>query len=291
MTFFGSFTGFFAADALHAHGDADRTGDMGTSPSARATLECPHGEVHHWNTLVVDSGTAVASGWRRDKRPAMPKQDSIPGLSQLLKCPICLGLLSVACDTNCGHAFCAPCILQHLKHSARCPLCREEITSAHPSFVLRTMVETYRSARHGTNSAPAKDGKADVDTAEKGVGESLGPLPPGLGSTLRHSASMSSMSSLNSNDDDRYDTLLREHTAATRMGYTGGVNESSLLLNSNGSAARGEASRAGLASQWLLAHKPIMFVIGCVAVFFLVALIIVLMQWSCVLPSPVPASQ
>lgn len=212
----------------------------------------------------------------------MPKQDSIPGLSQLLKCPICLGLLSAACDTNCGHAFCAPCILHHLKHSARCPLCREEITSAHPSYVLRAMVESYRSARTEASAGAVKDvtsGHAAEETAEKApfsAGDSPSALPPGLGSSLRHSASMSSLSSLSSVDDDRYDALLREHTAATQVTFASVANESSNLLDINGNAATQGTYRPALRHL----RKPVVIAMGIIAFIFLCELLVALLQWS-----------
>ena len=51
-------------------------------------------------------------------------------------CPICLSSLSFAVDTNCGHTFCARCILSYWEHdqwprAARCPVCRNGVICAH----------------------------------------------------------------------------------------------------------------------------------------------------------------
>ena len=47
-------------------------------------------------------------------------------------CPICLSNPSFAVDTNCGHTFCAQCILSYWEHDqwprpARCPVCRNQV--------------------------------------------------------------------------------------------------------------------------------------------------------------------
>lgn len=51
-------------------------------------------------------------------------------------CPICLSSLSFAVDTNCGHTFCARCILSYWEHdqwprAARCPVCRNGVICEH----------------------------------------------------------------------------------------------------------------------------------------------------------------
>ena len=47
-------------------------------------------------------------------------------------CPICLGHASFPVDTNCGHTFCAECVLSYWQHDqwprpARCPVCRNQV--------------------------------------------------------------------------------------------------------------------------------------------------------------------
>lgn len=48
-------------------------------------------------------------------------------------CPVCLGSIDCAVQTNCGHKFCAQCILEYWRHdqwprAARCPVCRRQVT-------------------------------------------------------------------------------------------------------------------------------------------------------------------
>ncbi len=42
-------------------------------------------------------------------------------------CPICLEDFICPISTNCGHKFCARCMLSHLQHDCRCPMCRREV--------------------------------------------------------------------------------------------------------------------------------------------------------------------
>ena len=48
-------------------------------------------------------------------------------------CPICLSALSNWVDTNCGHTFCAECLLSYWRHDqwplpARCAVCRTPVS-------------------------------------------------------------------------------------------------------------------------------------------------------------------
>lgn len=52
-------------------------------------------------------------------------------------CPICLGTLVDALDTNCGHRFCAECALAYWQHdqwprAARCAVCRRHVSPPPP---------------------------------------------------------------------------------------------------------------------------------------------------------------
>ncbi|KAJ3430632.1 e3 ubiquitin-protein ligase [Anaeramoeba flamelloides] len=58
-----------------------------------------------------------------------------------LKCSICSSLMKHAIVTNCGHSFCANCILEHSEKSKKCPMCRSKIFDLHPSFLLRNLIE------------------------------------------------------------------------------------------------------------------------------------------------------
>ena len=48
-------------------------------------------------------------------------------------CPVCLAPITHAVETNCGHRFCAPCVLAYWQHdqwprAARCPMCRRQVS-------------------------------------------------------------------------------------------------------------------------------------------------------------------
>ncbi len=48
------------------------------------------------------------------------------------RCPVCLAPLALPVQTNCGHTFCAQCILSYWRHdqwpsAARCPICRRQV--------------------------------------------------------------------------------------------------------------------------------------------------------------------
>jgi hypothetical protein len=65
-----------------------------------------------------------------------------------LECPICLGTLRAAVETDCGHAFCAECLEVSLARSGgTCPVCRSNVTSSHPSYTLRELAENAQGQR------------------------------------------------------------------------------------------------------------------------------------------------
>ena len=50
------------------------------------------------------------------------------------QCAVCLGPLCQPIQTNCGHEFCAQCILAYWQHdqwprAARCPMCRRQVSN------------------------------------------------------------------------------------------------------------------------------------------------------------------
>ena len=56
-------------------------------------------------------------------------------------CPICLSPLVLPVDTNCGHTFCAHCVLSYWQHdqwprAARCAICRSPVSDCLPHFAL-----------------------------------------------------------------------------------------------------------------------------------------------------------
>eukprot|EP00011_Vannellida_sp_DIVA3-517-6-12_P014204 CAMPEP_0114611256 /NCGR_PEP_ID=MMETSP0168-20121206/4018_1 /TAXON_ID=95228 ORGANISM="Vannella sp., Strain DIVA3 517/6/12" /NCGR_SAMPLE_ID=MMETSP0168 /ASSEMBLY_ACC=CAM_ASM_000044 /LENGTH=321 /DNA_ID=CAMNT_0001822215 /DNA_START=176 /DNA_END=1137 /DNA_ORIENTATION=- len=163
------------------------------------------------------------------------------------------------------------------------------------------MVESYKANlrdpasldAQGPSGGPSPDSCADVDPGDPlkaadlllgsaAAGENtLSALPAGLGG-LRHSASMSSMSSLSSVEEERYDALLREHTAAAHAARlrTLPTTERSMLLGISGDENAGRNSRAGMAGEWLRSSKPAVFLLICVLVYFLALLIVTLISWE-----------
>eukprot|EP00929_Paragymnodinium_shiwhaense_P074008 TRINITY_DN37843_c0_g1_i1.p1 TRINITY_DN37843_c0_g1~~TRINITY_DN37843_c0_g1_i1.p1 ORF type:complete len:286 (-),score=43.84 TRINITY_DN37843_c0_g1_i1:230-1087(-) len=56
-------------------------------------------------------------------------------------CPICLTPCRYMVETNCGHWFCAPCVLDYWRHGGglglspvNCPCCRQAVTVLFPEF-------------------------------------------------------------------------------------------------------------------------------------------------------------
>ncbi|KAM3876146.1 E3 ubiquitin-protein ligase RNF170 [Diretmus argenteus] len=48
-------------------------------------------------------------------------------------CPVCLQTASFPVQTNCGHLFCAPCLIAYWRHGSwldaiSCPLCRQKVS-------------------------------------------------------------------------------------------------------------------------------------------------------------------
>eukprot|EP01089_Gocevia_fonbrunei_P003251 TRINITY_DN1316_c0_g3_i1.p1 TRINITY_DN1316_c0_g3~~TRINITY_DN1316_c0_g3_i1.p1 ORF type:complete len:194 (-),score=16.01 TRINITY_DN1316_c0_g3_i1:19-600(-) len=88
-----------------------------------------------------------------------------------LECPLCLELLVAACETSCGHAFCAPCIVGVWKSSNRshkivCPVDRREVSMLIPSWTIRGEVEAKRSPNTKGFSQYLTDREYDVQIDE-----------------------------------------------------------------------------------------------------------------------------
>ncbi|KAM9831325.1 E3 ubiquitin-protein ligase RNF170 [Neosynchiropus ocellatus] len=63
------------------------------------------------------------------------------------QCPVCLQTATFPVQTNCGHLFCAPCLMAYWRHGSwldaiSCPLCRQKVT------VLQHLFEDSRSDLH-----------------------------------------------------------------------------------------------------------------------------------------------
>ncbi|XP_035508740.1 RING-HC_RNF170 domain-containing protein [Morone saxatilis] len=56
-----------------------------------------------------------------------------PSSSRDWHCPVCLQTASFPVQTNCGHLFCAPCLIAYWRHGSwldaiSCPLCRQKVS-------------------------------------------------------------------------------------------------------------------------------------------------------------------
>jgi len=80
----------------------------------------------------VTLGEQSSSPSDSQPRPQGPRADS--GHIQDRSCPVCLDLnIQYGVETNCGHRFCAHCILQYWRldqwpNPARCPVCRRPVS-------------------------------------------------------------------------------------------------------------------------------------------------------------------
>lgn len=70
---------------------------------------------------------------RRDMGLEQPREGAFPDVAGGAACPVCLAPIAHAVQTNCGHQFCAQCVLAYWQHdqwprAARCPLCRRQVS-------------------------------------------------------------------------------------------------------------------------------------------------------------------
>ncbi|XP_063057362.1 RING-HC_RNF170 domain-containing protein [Engraulis encrasicolus] len=57
----------------------------------------------------------------------------VSGATREQHCPVCLQVATFPVETNCGHLFCAPCLISYWKHGSwleaiSCPLCRQKVS-------------------------------------------------------------------------------------------------------------------------------------------------------------------
>ena len=79
-------------------------------------------EIHPDRTQTVQST-------RRNIDMASGQPSEVPAEN----CPVCLGRIQHPVQTNCGHCFCAECVLEYWRHDqwprpARCPVCRATVS-------------------------------------------------------------------------------------------------------------------------------------------------------------------
>ena len=84
----------------------------------------------------------VVANTRRDMGVADPPAD-VEGVAADAEregaraaCPVCLAPITHAVETNCGHRFCAQCVLAYWQHdqwprAARCPMCRRQVSQSY----------------------------------------------------------------------------------------------------------------------------------------------------------------
>ncbi|XP_026160749.1 E3 ubiquitin-protein ligase RNF170 [Mastacembelus armatus] len=58
----------------------------------------------------------------------------LPSTTRDWHCPVCLQMASFPVQTNCGHLFCAPCLIAYWRHGSwldaiSCPLCRQKVSA------------------------------------------------------------------------------------------------------------------------------------------------------------------
>ena len=78
----------------------------------------------------------VVANTRRDigvEQRRAPQSASTGGDARTAQCAVCLGPMTQGIQTNCGHEFCAQCILAYWQHdqwprAARCPMCRRQVS-------------------------------------------------------------------------------------------------------------------------------------------------------------------
>ncbi|XP_078529561.1 E3 ubiquitin-protein ligase RNF170-like [Lissotriton helveticus] len=70
-----------------------------------------------------------------------------------LNCPICLQTAVLPVETNCGHLFCGPCLMEYWKHGSwlgavSCPLCRQKVSLLHNLFCENQQEKQSRGIAH-----------------------------------------------------------------------------------------------------------------------------------------------
>ena len=104
------------------------------------------GEVHPDSINQIDTvrrERRVMNG----SRTTEDAEDSTVTAGQDSTCPVCLDpQMQHAVETNCGHRFCAECVLQYWRQDqwpqpARCPICRRPVSELSQALVCRETCE------------------------------------------------------------------------------------------------------------------------------------------------------
>lgn len=79
--------------------------------------------------------TDTVESTRRDLGLGQPPDHAGSDDHSTDSCPVCLAPLNYPVQTNCGHNFCAQCLLSYWRHDqwprpARCPVCRRQVRTS-----------------------------------------------------------------------------------------------------------------------------------------------------------------
>ncbi|MBN3313984.1 RN170 ligase, partial [Atractosteus spatula] len=96
--------------------------------------------------LRVQSNACHSPGFQRERRcfPHMSYKESHgqcrPCSTKDWHCPVCLQTAAFPVETNCGHLFCAPCLIAYWRHTSwlgaiSCPLCRQKVSQLCHLFI------------------------------------------------------------------------------------------------------------------------------------------------------------
>ncbi|KAI1892053.1 hypothetical protein AGOR_G00150020 [Albula goreensis] len=91
------------------------------------------------NNLHLRSGLFSKTNGVQSQSNATSDQAWEPGHRSLMSCkkdwhcPVCLQTAIFPVETNCGHLFCAPCLISYWRHGSwlgaiSCPLCRQKVS-------------------------------------------------------------------------------------------------------------------------------------------------------------------
>ncbi|KAM9849270.1 E3 ubiquitin-protein ligase RNF170 [Aulostomus maculatus] len=102
-------------------------------PSRSGHHLCSEGPASHQGsnrTLVCPPDQSVSTHM---SCPMEPAQISPSTGQRDWHCPVCLQTASFPVQTNCGHLFCAPCLMAYWRHGSwldaiSCPLCRQKVS-------------------------------------------------------------------------------------------------------------------------------------------------------------------
>mmetsp|Transcript_21106 Transcript_21106/g.81920 ORF Transcript_21106/g.81920 Transcript_21106/m.81920 type:complete len:238 (-) Transcript_21106:91-804(-) len=122
--------------------------DIKRHPSAAAAEgPCTCTGVRHLQSLAPSAAVAMA-----DERRRRAADDAT-------RCPVCIATLVGATHLGCGHTYCVSCVTALVERAgALCPMCRRPVTSAAPSYAIRTLV--------ASSGEEPEDALSDADIRE-----------------------------------------------------------------------------------------------------------------------------